>query len=69
MIKFFDKFKKTLFLAHFWFIFPILGAKRLPESLDRRKEGWKYQKMDRPYFTETFQLLPRVQKSSNQWIN
>ena len=25
MTKFFNKFKKTLFLAHFWSTFPILG--------------------------------------------
>ena len=28
MTKFFNIFKKTLFLAHFWPIFPILGAKK-----------------------------------------
>ena len=30
MTKFFNKFKKTLFLAHFWSIFPILGGKFFP---------------------------------------
>ena len=69
MIKFFDKLKKKTVFSPFLVHFPILGAKRFPESLDRRTEGWKYQKMDRPYFLQTFQLLPRVQKSSNQWIN
>ena len=28
MTKFFNKFKKTLFLAHFWSIFQFLGAKK-----------------------------------------
>ena len=28
MTKFFNKLKKNLFLAHFWSIFPILGAKK-----------------------------------------
>ena len=28
MIKFFNKFKKTLFLAHFRAIFPIFGTKK-----------------------------------------
>ena len=29
MTKFFNKLKKLLFLAHFWSIFPILGAKAI----------------------------------------
>ena len=33
MTKYFNKLKKTLFLAHFWFIFSILGAKNFfPEN-------------------------------------
>ena len=33
MTNFFNKFKKTLFLAHFWSIFQILGAKKsFPEN-------------------------------------
>ena len=30
MTKFFNKLKKTLLLAYFWFIFPILGGKFFP---------------------------------------
>ena len=29
---------------------------------DRRKDGWKDGRMDRPYFIEPFQLMPGVQK-------
>ena len=40
MIKFFDKFKKTLFLAHFWFIFQFWGQKDFQKvSIEGQKDG------------------------------
>ena len=74
--KFFNIFKKTMFLAHFWSIFPIFlsrttsygflascqNLEKTNETIPRKHpDRRKDGRTDRPYLIEPFRLMPGVQ--------